>query len=132
MFPEALNPSRISKTVSRSVPDCTNMKTHTIGALNLDIFDYPPVVLRVDCQEEVRIGICRGEIDRPPSEPEKVLVCPKCKKSGIAKASLDSIHTGSQIGRPLRGCDSAISVRNIPPGCPIAAMSRIPCAQYLR
>lgn len=83
-FPEALNPFRTSKTVSRSVPECTNMKTHTIGSLILDVFDYPPVVLCVDCQKEVRIGIYRGEIDRPPSEPEKILVCPKCEKSGVA------------------------------------------------
>lgn len=57
-----------------------------LGPLTLHVSDDPPAALCANCRLEVHIGAYGGTGGAPRSQPEKILVCPGCRKSHVAGA----------------------------------------------
>ena len=52
--------------------------------MTLHVSDDPPTALCANCRLEVHIGAFDGTVGAPRSRPEKILVCPGCRKSHVA------------------------------------------------
>ena len=53
--------------------------------MTLHVSDDPPAALCANCRLEVHIGAFDGADGAPRSRPEKILVCPGCRKSHVAR-----------------------------------------------
>ncbi len=60
------------------------MRAIQLGPLTLHVSDDPPAALCANCRLEVHIGEYRETVGAPRSRPEKILVCPGCRKSHVA------------------------------------------------